>query len=620
MFQFFHLKFRVVKSQLLYLPQALALVWAAARPWMVAWAVLLVLQGLLPIAIVYLTRTLVNSLVGGVDSLVGGAASAAEWQTIRSTLFWVALLAGLMALMEGLRSATGWVRTVQAELVQDHLSSVIHAKAISLDLAAFEMPEYYDRLHRASVDAHYRPVALLETLGSLLQNGLTLVAMAGVLLPFGWWVPLLLVGSTTPALAVVLRYTVRQNQWRLRTTTDRRRTDYFNWLMTMRENAAELRLFALGRHFQTAFQTLRRRLRLEHLQLAREQALAELITGMLALLTTGAVLAWMVWRAMRGEVSLGDVALFYQAFEQGQRLVRTMLGGVSGLYENILFLENLFEFLQLPSKVVDPPQPQPVPAVLQEGIALHEVSFRYPGSERLALDRFSLTIPAGRIVAIVGSNGAGKSTLIKLLCRFYDPETGAITLDRINIRDVSLDALRRQITVLFQEPVQYHVTASENIALSDLDAEPDAMAIEAAACAAGADVPISRLPEGYETVLGKWFGGSELSVGEWQRVALARAFLRQSPILVLDEPTSAMDSWAEAAWMERFRTLAAGQTVVMITHRFTTAMRADIIHVMEAGQIVESGSHRELVARNGRYAESWAIQTQDHHGLTPTGS
>ncbi len=605
MFLFLQQKFYIVCAQLRYLPQALALIWAAARAWTLVWAGLLLLQGLLPIAIVYLTRTVV-------DSIVGAIGAEGDWQVVRSALLWVALLAGLMALMEVLRSVTGWVRAVQAELVQDHLSGVIHAKAMALDLAAFETPAYYDRLYQASVDAFHRPVALLETLGSLVQHSLTFIAMAGVLGAFGWWVPLLLMSSTAPALVVVLRYTVRQNQWRLRTTTDRRRVDYFDWLLTVRETAAELRLFALGQVFEAAFQNLRQRLRREHIQLIGKQALAELMTGALALLTTGAVSVWMVWRAAQGEVSLGDVTMFYQAFGQGQGLMRVMLGNVSQLYSNVLFLENLFAFLQLPSKIVDPPQPQPVPDGLREGIALRDVSFRYPSSERLALDRFSLTIPAGRTVAVVGANGAGKSTLVKLLCRFYDPEAGSITFDGIDIRQVALDALRRQITVLFQQPVQYHMTASENIALSDLDAEPDATAIANAARAAGADGPIARLSEGYETVLGRWFGGAELSVGEWQRVALARAFLRQSPILVLDEPTSAMDSWAEAAWMERFRTLAQGKTVVIITHRFTTAMQADIIHVMEAGQVVESGTHRGLVACGGRYAQSWAMQMQAH--------
>jgi ATP-binding cassette subfamily B protein len=229
------------------------------------------------------------------------------------------------------------------------------------------------------------------------------------------------------------------------------------------------------------------------------------------------------------------------------------------------------------------------------------------------------------VVAIVGPNGAGKSTLIKLACRFYDPDGGRITLDGVELRDLPLETLRRQITVLFQEPVRYNATAAENIALGDLAAGASRAEIEAAAVAAGADGPIARLPHGYETLLGKWFaGGMELSVGEWQRLALARAFLRRARLIILDEPTSAMDSWAEADWMERFRQLAAGRTAIIITHRFTTAIRADQIHVMEQGRIVESGSHQELLARGGRYAGSWAEQVQEYgstdgHRLTQSG-
>jgi ATP-binding cassette subfamily B protein len=222
-----------------------------------------------------------------------------------------------------------------------------------------------------------------------------------------------------------------------------------------------------------------------------------------------------------------------------------------------------------------------------------------------------LTVPAGQIVAIVGANGAGKSTLLKLLCRFYDPEAGLIDLDGFDIRHLSLDELHRQITVLFQLPVFYHATAGQNIAIGDLKASPSAVEVEAAARGAGAHQFIARLPRGYDTLLGKWFAdGAELSGGEWQRIALARAFLRQAPIVVLDEPTSFMDSWAEARWLARFRTLVEGRTAIIITHRFTTAMQADMIHVMDEGQIVESGSHAELLAQAGLYAQSWRTQIQ----------
>jgi ATP-binding cassette subfamily B protein len=252
---------------------------------------------------------------------------------------------------------------------------------------------------------------------------------------------------------------------------------------------------------------------------------------------------------------------------------------------------------------------------LQTGIRFRNVTFRYPGSQRTVLRDFDIIIPAGKVVALVGPNGAGKSTLIKLLCRFYDPEAGQIELDGIDLRSFEVNKLRQLITVLFQQPVHYSATVAENIALGNLDVSPQAPEVWDAARAAGADEPIGRLPQGFDTLLGKWFaGGTELSGGEWQRLALARAFLRQAPLLLLDEPTSALDSWAEAEWLERFRRLAEGRTVVIITHRFTTAMRADMIHVMAEGRIVESGCHEELLAHGGRYAQSWATQMRVENG------
>jgi ATP-binding cassette, subfamily B, bacterial len=602
-------KLKRALGQLPYLPRALDLVWAAARRWTLAWAVLLVAQALLPVATVYLTRSLVDSLVAALGT--GGA-----WQDIRPTLMLVTLMGGLLLLTELLGSARRWIRTAQAELAQDHINALIHQKSAAVDLGFYESPEYYDHLHRARVEASYRPVALLDSLGSLLQNAITLVAMGAVLLPYSFWLPVILLISTLPAFSVAVRYTLRQHQWRLCTTAEERRTWYYDWLLTSGETAAELRLFGLGAYFQSAYQTLRRRLRDERLQLARDQTLAELGAGAAALLITAAALGWMVWRALQGFASLGDLVLLYQAFNQGQRLMRSLLENIGQLYANILFLGHLFEFLALQPQVVDPPLSTPAPLALHEGIRFDHVTFRYPGSPRIALHDFTLTIPAGQIAAIVGLNGAGKSTVIKLLCRLYDPEAGRITLDGVDLRCLQIDELRHLITVLFQEPVHYNATVAQNIALGDLATAPSATKVQVAAQAAGADALIARLPQGYETLLGKWFiGGHELSVGEWQRLALARAFLRQAPVILLDEPTSAMDSWAEADWLERFRRLAAGRTVIIITHRFTTAMRADIIHVMAAGQIVESGRHQELLAHSGRYAQSWAAQMQaaDRH-------
>jgi ATP-binding cassette subfamily B protein len=596
-----------VLAQLVYLPRALALVWAAARGRAVAWVALLLVQGLLPVATVYLTRLLV-------DGLVAAAGAGGTWQTLAPLLLLVAFMAGVMLLAEVLRSAAGWVRAAQAELVKDHISALIHQKSVAADLAFYESPDFYDHLHRARNEAGYRPVALVEGLGQLLQNGVTLLAMGAVLIPFGLWLPVALLASTLPAFAVVLHYGLEQYHWRQRTTPDERRTWYYDWLLTGGDAAAELRLFGLGPTFQSLYQALRGRLREERLRLAGKEATAELAAGTVALFITGAALAWMVRQALLGLVTLGGLALFYQAFQQGQRLMRSLLDGVGQVYTNALFLGNLFEFLALQPRVTEPTYPAAAPQALQTGIRFHQVTFRYPGSERVALHDFNLTIPAGKVVALVGPNGAGKSTLIKLLCRLYDPDAGRIEWDGIDLRDLEIAKLRRLIAVLFQQPVHYSGTVAENIALGSLTAAGRAE-IEKAARAAGADEPIARLPYGFETLLGKWFaGGTELSLGEWQRLALARAFLRQAPLVLLDEPTSAMDSWAEADWHERFRRLAAGRTVVIITHRFTTAMRADMIHVMAEGRIAESGPHQELLARGGLYARSWAAQLKGGAG------
>jgi ATP-binding cassette subfamily B protein len=407
---------------------------------------------------------------------------------------------------------------------------------------------------------------------------------------------------------VVVRQTRRQHAWRLGATPAERRAQYYDWLQTSQGPAAELRLFALGTHFREAFQHLRGRLRGERIALAREQAMAEIGAGAIGVATTALAVAWMARRAVQGLVTLGDVALLYQAFQQGQRLLRSLLEGLGQVYGNSLSLDHLFEFLALEPELLEPARPIRLPAVRQ-GLTFETVAFRYPGSERPALEELSLTFPAGQLAAIIGANGAGKTTLIKLACRLYDPDEGRILLDGVDLRDLPLADLRSAITVLFQQPLQHQETAARNVAYGDLAAAPAQAAIEDAARGAGADAVIRRLPAGYETLLGKWFGGADLSVGEWQRLALARAFLRDAPIVLLDEPTSAMDSWAEADWLARLRTLVAGRVAIVITHRLTTARRADVIHVMEGGRVVESGTHEALLAAGGRYASSWTAQT-----------
>ncbi len=589
-------KLRKALAQLPNLPRALGLVWSVARRWTIAWVVLLIVQGLLPVATVYLIKQIVDALV-------------AVKRDPGALLMLVLLFGGALLLMDVVRSAINWVRTVQAELLQDHITSLIHEQSVTVDLAFYELSDYYDHLHRARVEARYRPVALLGNLGALLQNSITLVAMGALLIPLGPWLALALLLSTLPAFYVVVHYALAEYQWRQRTTTDDRRAWYYDWIMTTAEAAAEIRLFGLGKHFQSLHKTLRARLRSERLHLTRRQGFAELAASLIALMIVGAAIGWMVWKASQGLVTLGELALIYAAFNQGQGLMRTLLENAGQLYGNSLFLGNLFEFLALQPAICRGGPPWPPVHVIQRAITFNNVSFSYPDASIKALDNFTMTIPTGKIVAIVGPNGAGKSTLLKLLCRFYDPGSGSIAIDGKDLKELPIDDLRRLITVLFQQPFRYNSTLRDNILYGDLKLDATNAELKAALHAAGAEEIVSRLPEKEQTLLGRWFaGGTELSVGEWQRIALARAFLRQAPIIILDEPTSALDPWAESDWLERFRQLAFGRTSIIITHRFTTAMHADVIHVMDRGRIVESGTHKQLLEQNGSYAQSWSRQ------------
>lgn len=588
------------------LERALRFVWQSAKGWTVASGVLLVVQGTLPLLPLYLMKLVV-------DAATAGLAAADQGAVLRQVL-WLVILMGAASLASAcVRSIAGLVNGAQALAVTDHMSDVLHAKSVEVDLEYYESARYYDTLHRAQREAPYRPTHLVNGLARVGQNAISLLAVAGLLLAFHWSLAVILVAAVLPGVAVRLAYAGTMYRWQRERTSTERRADYFNWLLTGGSHAKEVRLYELGPLLISRFRGFRRKLREERLGIAARRAAAELAAHTGATAAIYGSLAFIAYRTVQGTNTLGDLVMYYQACQRGQDFLQELLGGLAGIYEDTLFLSSLHDFLDLERKVVEPAHPSPVPRPMQTGIVLSHVRFHYPTGTRNVLEDVSLAIRPGEVVALVGENGSGKTTLVKLLCRLYDPSSGTITLDGVDLRSFATAALRREFGVLLQDYSRYQLTARENIWFGNTDLPPEHERVVAAARDAGADDVIRGLPRGYETVLGKLFEqGEELSVGEWQKVALSRAFLRDAQILVLDEPTSSLDAQAESVVFETLRKLARGRAALLISHRFSTVRLADRIDVLKEGRIIESGTHEQLVGNPGTYARLFAAQAQHY--------
>ena len=564
----------------------------------------MLVQGLLPVLLAYLTKF-------AIDGVVAAKNANGDWQQVTKALWFLGLMGILMLLAEVFQNASAWMRTAQAETFGDFLADRIHAKASEADLAFYESPEYHDLLEQTRGDSSSKPLVLLESLGSVIQNSISIAGLGILLLTYAWWLPLILIFGAFPALWITLHSDKKYHRWWKSTADDRRWTAYYDAMLTHANAATEMRLFDLSSHFRTMYQSIRGRLRHEKLLRLRKQGYGKVLAATIALFTAVGTSAWMAIKVLYNQATLGDLGVFYQVFSRGQGSMSSLLQGVGKAVNSSLYLENLFAFLDLQPKITSADDPHSPFSTLKKGITFNSVTFSYPGSAKPVIDDLDLFIPAGSVVALVGVNGAGKSTLIKLLNRFYDPTAGSIMFDGIDLRRFEARQLRRMMSVLSQFPMQYHALARENIALGNLENKGLEQDIIAAARGAGAHSFITQLPEQYNTLLGKWFvNGAELSGGEWQRLALARAYFRQAPVVILDEPTSFMDSWSEADWFDRFREMLDGKSGIVITHRFTIAMRADIIHVIDQGKIIESGTHRELLEQDGFYAASWKVQMQ----------
>ncbi|PYN78473.1 MAG: ABC transporter ATP-binding protein [Candidatus Rokuibacteriota bacterium] len=586
------------------LRRTLRLVWQSGPGWTVASVALLVVQAALPLLTLYLIKLVVDAVATAIaDKAVAFGRVAA-----------LVGLAGAVALVSAVcRSLAGFVSEGQAQAVTDHMHDILHAKAVEVDLEHYENSQYHDTLQRALQEASFRPTHILNGLIQVAQSSIALLVMAGLLFSFHWGVAVILFAAAVPGVILRARYTGQVYRWQRQNTPAERRAWYFHWLLTGIVHAKEVRLFDLGPLFRGRFRDARTRLRRERLGLATRRCAADLAGQSSLILAVFGAYAFIAYRAVQGAITIGDLVMYYQAFQRGQDFLREMLTGLAGLYEDHLFLRSVYEFLDLDRKVLEPPAPKPMPRPLRTGIVFDHVTFHYPTGTREVLQDVSLTIRPGESIALVGENGSGKTTLVKLLCRLYDPTGGAITIDGVDVRDFATAALRREIGVIFQDYAQYQVTAKENIWFGNVEAAADHDRIVAAARRSGADEVIRGLKHGYDTMLGKWFDhGEELSIGEWQKVALARAFMRDAQIVVLDEPTSALDAKAEYEVFKQFRRLAEGRTTILISHRLSTVKMADRIYVLGDGRIVESGTHDELVREGGRYGRLYETQARQY--------
>jgi ATP-binding cassette, subfamily B, bacterial len=581
--------------QALRVDRALGLVWRSSPGWTLINLGLVAAQGLLPLAGLYLMKQIIDSVTAGIQAVDKGAA-------FQPVLTWV-LLAGAVGLAMALfRSLGDLAGETQSQVVTDYVSDRLHAQSIAVDLEYYEDPRFQDTLHRAQQEAPFRPTRILLGLIEVVRNGLSLAGIVVLLFTYNFFLALALLGAALPTGLVRFLYARRAYRFEEGLTEKERRAWYYHFLVTDPGQAKEIRLFQLGRLFQERFRDLRKVLREGRLALKGRRTGMDFSAQALATAAVFGSLALIAWEALQGAITLGGLVIYYQGFHLGLGAFQAVLRGLAGLYEDNLFLNNFYHFLDLKPKVSIPDRPVPVPALPRE-IRFRKVAFSYPGKGEKVLSDIDLSLRSGEVIALVGENGSGKTTLIKLLSRLYDPTGGTITVDGIDLREFDPAEWRRRIGILFQDYAHYYLTATENIGLGKGGGAWNAGEVARAARLSGAEPIIAGLPAGYDTVLGTWFeGGRELSTGEWQKIALARTFIREAPVVVLDEPTSSLDPLAEGELFRQFKEVIRDRAGILISHRCSTVRLAHRIYVLHQGRIIEEGSHQTLMGLGGRYS------------------
>ncbi len=587
--------------------RAFELVWRAHHWATLTMGALTLIGAVIPAAQAVVAKLIVDAVVAAINDQVGGE------EGLRSVLpYLLAEFALIMAsaAISQLRSLAEHILHARYNL---EINSRIIRKALSLDLSHFENAEYYDKLQNARREADWRALRIVDGGFYLVQNIITLFSYAVILFRFSPWIALILFGATIPSFLAQSYYSqlsFRILSWR---APEARQLNYLEYVLTDYDSVKEVKLFKLGEPLLARYITLFWKFLREDQGVAQRRSFTSFAWGLLSTGSYYLSYAWIVFQAAARAITLGDMTLYLVVFRQSQHTFEGLFDGIRELYENALFMSNLFSFLALEPQMVQSANPKPVPAKIQQGIQFKNVSFKYPGIDAFALRHINLCIQPSEKLALVGANGAGKTTLIKLLTRLYDPTEGQILLDGVDLREYDLNDLRQRIGVIFQDFVKYHLAARENVGFGQIEALADEPRIIGASERSGAHPVIAALPQGYDTQLGRWFSkGRELSGGEWQKVALARAFMRDSEVLVLDEPTASLDAENEAAVFARFRELTEGKMAILISHRFSTVRMADRIAVIVDGTIAELGTHDELLALGGTYARLFTLQAESY--------
>ena len=596
-----------VTDALVNIRRAFGVVWQAHPPSALAMAGSTLVGALLPAGQAWVGKLIVDAVVNAINTHTGAQGG------LQAVL---PLLAAEFVLLV-VQSGNGQARTLAEHVLHARIVLSINTriirKALELDLAHFENATFYDKMQNARREADWRSLQIVNGGFYVIQNIITLLSFAALLLRFSPWLAIILFVATLPAFIAQSRYAelnFRVLTWR---APEFRLLTYLEQILTDYDAVKEVKLFGLGEPLLGRYADLFWKFLREDQDIAQKRSLASLGWGLLATVTYYGAYAWIVWRAVGGLITLGDMTLYLGIFRGSQSMFEAVLLGLSELYENGLFMSNLFAFLELKPQMRTAAEPLPAPETIRQGIEFRGVSFRYEGHEDWALRDVNLTIAPSEKIALVGPNGAGKTTLIKLLTRLYDPTEGQILLDGVDLRDIDPVALHQRIGVIFQDFVRYHLAASENVGFGQIEQLQDMARIEAAARKSGADAVIRGLPESYATTLGRWFDqGRELSGGEWQKVALARAFMRDCEVIVLDEPTAALDAENELRVFQQFRELTVDKIAVLISHRFSTVRMADRIFVVEDGHISEAGTHADLLLRGGTYARLFTLQAESY--------